>query len=330
MTVSRRPRERVKGAEASVVHVDPDAVDLMEGVDPERLDAPVNPLHLDNVRRVGLLSIVLGRRRGGRIQVVAGRQRTKWMRALKAEAERDGRPVQMLPVLLRPMDEMAAIAAAVSENAIRVEDAPMARVRKMERLHELGLTHDAIAELCGCGRIHVTRLLGLRRLAPDLQEAYDRGELGYDAAVSLSRLPPEEQVTAVQTAIYNRQSQRREAEAAHDADEARAWYEHQQPAGEPSAALARNGTNVGASSAGRSEKPAAKGKEPAPAPRRDPMGFYRTGNRIRDLTRFILQVDPRALPAEFNLLLLWILHDPGTKAEHLTARWPRLAAFFAP
>jgi ParB/RepB/Spo0J family partition protein len=256
----------------------------------ERVTTPIDQAHVDNIRHLGVIQPVVGRRNGTAIEIVAGKARVRWCRESSRLNRLAGQPPIKLPVILRPMDDRTALEVAAAENAIRVVDAPMAKARKAQRLIGRGFTQIEVARIFGVCNSAICQWLALLRLTPDLQAAVDRGEVRSDVARRLTVLPQSEQAAAVEavTAECEGRSHQRRPEAG------------------------GNGVSTG--------KPQ---RRPA---RRE---YFRTGDRARDLARYWVQVDRQCLDARFGVLLLYLSHDPETTPDDVVKAFPGLEPFFA-
>lgn len=256
----------------------------------ERVTAPIEQAHVDNVRHLGVIEPAVGRRNGDTIEIVAGKARVRWCREASRLNRLAGHPPIKLPVILRPMDDRTALEVAASENAIRVADTPMAKARKAQRLIGRGFSRMEVGRIFGVGDSAICQWVALLRLTPDLQAAVDLGEIRADVARKLTLLPQSEQagaVEAITAECEGRSHQRKPAAGA-------------------------NGVRAG--------KPPRR-----PASRE----YFRTGDRARDLARYWVQVDRQCLDARFGVLLLYLSHDPETGPADVVKVFPGLASFFA-
>lgn len=112
-----------------------------------------------SIRHAGLLQPLLARPHPdaeGRYQIIAGERR--WRASQMAG-------LAEVPVVLKPLADPEAMAAALIENLQREDLNPVEEARGYRRLvDEFGLTHQALAEALGKSRTHLTntlRLLGL-------------------------------------------------------------------------------------------------------------------------------------------------------------------------
>ena len=114
---------------------------------------------------------------GGRYEIIAGERR--WRAAQLAG-------LSEVPVVIREVDDQAAMAMALIENIQRDDLNPLEEADALQRLiSEFGLTHQQIAEAVGKSRTAVTNLLRLLELEPEVKELVDHGqlEMGHARAV---------------------------------------------------------------------------------------------------------------------------------------------------
>lgn len=112
-----------------------------------------------------------------RYEIIAGERR--WRAAqLAGLAE--------IPVVIRDVDDQAAMAMALIENIQRDDLNPLEEADALQRLiNEFGLTHQQIAQAVGKSRTAVSNLLRLLELEPEVKELVDNGqlEMGHARAV---------------------------------------------------------------------------------------------------------------------------------------------------
>jgi len=137
-------------------------IDLLEP-GPFQPRGPIAQASLDelaaSIRRAGVLQPLLARphpQAPGHFQIIAGERR--WRASQIAG-------LAELPVVVRPLGDSEAMAAALIENLQREDLNPVEEARGYKRLiDEFGLTHQALAEALGKSRAHLSntlRLLGL-------------------------------------------------------------------------------------------------------------------------------------------------------------------------
>ncbi|NEX21358.1 ParB/RepB/Spo0J family partition protein [Thiorhodococcus mannitoliphagus] len=106
---------------------------------------------------------------GARYELIAGERR--WRACQQAG-------VAEIPVVIRDVDEQAALAIGLIENIQRADLNPLEEASALARLiSEFGLTHQQIAEAVGKSRTMVTNLLRLLELEADVKALVEQSQL---------------------------------------------------------------------------------------------------------------------------------------------------------
>jgi ParB family chromosome partitioning protein len=124
----------------------------------------------DSIAAQGVIQPIVVRPLGeGRYEIVAGERR--WRASQQAG-------LREIPVVVRDVDEQAAIAIALIENIQRADLNPLEEAEALARLlTEFGLTHQQVAEAVGKSRTTVTNLLRLLELNDDVKGYLRDGRL---------------------------------------------------------------------------------------------------------------------------------------------------------
>ncbi len=139
----------------------------------------------DSIRAQGILQAIIVRPVGGGYEIVAGERR--WRAAQLAG-------LHEVPVVVRDLDDQAAMAMGLIENIQREDLNPMEEARALLRLtEEFGLTHQQIAESVGRSRSAVSNLLRLCDLHHEVAELLSQGRIEMGHARALLALPSDEQ-----------------------------------------------------------------------------------------------------------------------------------------
>lgn len=146
----------------------------------------------DSIAAQGVIQPIVVRPIGeGRYEIVAGERR--WRASQQAG-------LSEIPVVVRDVDEQAAIAIALIENIQRDDLNPLEEAGALQRLlTEFGLTHQQVAEAVGKSRTTVTNLLRLLELNDDVKQYLQAGrmEMGHARAL-LGLRGPQQSETARQ------------------------------------------------------------------------------------------------------------------------------------
>jgi ParB family transcriptional regulator, chromosome partitioning protein len=159
----------------------------------------------DSIRAQGVVQPIVVRSAGcDRYEIVAGERR--W-RAAKLAG------LKNVPVVVRTLDERGAMAVALVENIQRADLNPLEEAEALHKLiEECGLTHEKTAEAVGRSRAHVSNLLRLMDLEPEVQALVRDGRLSLGHAKVLLGVQGERQ-RALAGQVVERQLSVRQTEA---------------------------------------------------------------------------------------------------------------------
>lgn len=130
---------------------------------------------------------------GARYELIAGERR--WRACQQAG-------VAEIPVVIREVDEQAALAIALIENIQRADLNPLEEASALERLiSEFSLTHQQIAEAVGKSRTMVTNLLRLLELNVDVKVLVEQSRLEMGHARALLGLKGDAQSRAARQVV---------------------------------------------------------------------------------------------------------------------------------
>ncbi|MCP4008749.1 MAG: ParB/RepB/Spo0J family partition protein [Proteobacteria bacterium] len=133
-------------------------------------------------------------------EIIAGERR--WRAAQIAQLTK-------VPVIIRKVEDEAAIAVALIENIQREDLSALEEARGISRLlEEFGLTHQQAATSIGRSRTAVTNLLRLLALHPGVQEMLEQKMFDMGHARALLSVPEMDQVRAAQAIVKGKMSVR--------------------------------------------------------------------------------------------------------------------------
>ena len=163
------------------------AIELFEP-SPYQPRGAMDPTALDelteSIRSRGVLQPILARPHPdtpGHYQIIAGERR--WRAAQRAG-------LHEIPVLIRPLSEAEAMAAALVENLQRQDLNALEEAEGYRRLiDEFGLTQDALGAAVGKSRSHVANTMRLLNLPAAVQAAVHQGALSAGHARALLSHP---------------------------------------------------------------------------------------------------------------------------------------------
>jgi ParB family chromosome partitioning protein len=134
-----------------------------------------------SIGELGVLQPLLVREVDDGYELIAGERR--WRAAKRAG-------LQMVPVLVRPADDLASLEQAVVENLHRQDLNPLEEAAAYQQLIEdFSLTHDQLAARVGNSRAAVTNMLRLFQLPPSIQRLVGERQLSAGHARALLGTP---------------------------------------------------------------------------------------------------------------------------------------------
>lgn len=165
-----------------VDQIEPNRFQPRKDIDLERLRELA-----DSIRVHGVVQpIVVRAFDNGRYELVAGERRWRAAR-LAGLAE--------IPVVVRKLDDRAALALALIENIQREDLNPLEQAEAMRRLlEEFAMTHQQLAEAVGKSRTTITNLLRLLDLHPEVKKLLAKGRIEMGHARALLGLAGEKQI----------------------------------------------------------------------------------------------------------------------------------------
>lgn len=151
-------------------------------IDPEKLQELA-----DSIKAQGVIQPVVVRKIDlEKYEIIAGERR--WRAAQIAG-------LQQLPVVIKNIDDRAAMAVALIENIQREDLNPLEEAEALKRLlDEFAMTHQQVADAVGKSRATVTNLLRLMDLHPDVKKLLLNRQLEMGHARALLSLDGQRQV----------------------------------------------------------------------------------------------------------------------------------------
>jgi ParB family chromosome partitioning protein len=153
----------------------------------------INPEKLqelaDSIKAQGIIQPVVVRKIAlEKYEIIAGERR--WRAAQLAG-------LQQVPVVVKEIDDRAAMAIALIENIQREDLNPLEEADALKRLlDEFAMTHQQIADAVGKSRTTITNLLRLMELHPEVKKLLINGQLEMGHARALLSLDGIKQVAA--------------------------------------------------------------------------------------------------------------------------------------
>ncbi|MGZ5050522.1 MAG: ParB/RepB/Spo0J family partition protein [Methylobacter sp.] len=151
-------------------------------IDPEKLQELA-----DSIKAQGIVQPIVVRTAGPeKYEIIAGERR--WRAAQLAG-------LQQVPVVIKEIDDRAAMAIALIENIQREDLNPLEEAEALRRLlDEFEMTHQQIADAVGKSRVTVTNLLRLMDLHPEVKKLLASRQLEMGHARALLSLDGAQQV----------------------------------------------------------------------------------------------------------------------------------------
>jgi len=150
----------------------------------------------ESIKAQGIVQPILVRELGyNRYEIVAGERRWRAAQLIG---------LANVPVIVKDIDDRAAIAVALIENIQREDLNPLEEAEALRRLlKEFELTHQQIADAVGRSRAAVTNLLRLNELDENVKDMLAKRQLGMGHARALLVLDNVRQVLIAETIIKN-------------------------------------------------------------------------------------------------------------------------------
>lgn len=185
-------------------------IDLNDPLDDNRIDLPVDPAMVANMKAVGVIEpVVITVRKvapGGDVTpemanrlsgpfVVDGRRRVMHARVANKELEKEGQEKVKVPYILKSGEDPAKLVAwAKSANRFRVDNGPLRSaydVRQMMNVHNF--TIEDCATVLGASEQTIRNWLTLLDQPKEIREAIEKQEITTTAALMLAPLKDEAQ-----------------------------------------------------------------------------------------------------------------------------------------
>lgn len=198
-------KQAIPGKRLNAFAVDPKdlslVVDENHPLYDERVAFPVDEALVRNVMVYGVLEPVLVTKEGDEVLVVDGRQRVKAAIEANRRLSERGESELRVPCMVRRGNVESLFGVSVSANEQRLDDTPLGRARKAQRLDSLGYTLGEIAIVFGVTEQAIKGWLVLSECSPKVQKAVETGMISATAAVQLATLSAQDQVSKLEELI---------------------------------------------------------------------------------------------------------------------------------
>ena len=156
-----------------------------------------------SIAEKGVLQPLLVRPLEGGYEIVAGERRYRAAKAAGLDA---------VPVVVRELDDQAALEIAIVENLQREDLNPVEEARAFQQLLEFGASQEEVGKAVGKSRSAIANSLRLLALSPAALAALEEGKLTAGHARAILAQPEEDRAWALET-ILGRQLTVRQAES---------------------------------------------------------------------------------------------------------------------
>jgi len=159
----------------------------------ERVELPLSEEFVLNVMSLGVKKNIIITKIGEQGYVIDGRQRVRAAREANKRLAKLGEPLLRVPGVQQKGEEPLLMTIGVSTNEFNMEDTPLAKARKAQRLRDRGLDDEEIATAFGVTTKAIGNWEKLLGLAPPVKKAVASGKVSASAAAQLHDLPAAEQ-----------------------------------------------------------------------------------------------------------------------------------------
>jgi ParB family chromosome partitioning protein len=194
---------------STVFNFDPDALVII-GIDTD--DGPEHHLYderikrkgyvtapfVDNVIEMGIIETISVTKVGNKGVVVDGRRRVLAARKANEKLRALGEELVLVPALLKRGDEEGLMGVLISGNEHRMDDDPITRAEKAERLKSRGRNNVQIGKYFGVSGTAIGNWLKVLDCIAVVKNAVRAGKLSMSAAIELADLEPEKQKEALE------------------------------------------------------------------------------------------------------------------------------------
>jgi ParB family chromosome partitioning protein len=201
MAEKKRVRDALKGqheGKKDAFLLDPDKIVLVDdrgsSLYDKRSKEPLNENLVLNIMAIGVhtpISVTLNTDTG-EIECVVGRRRVLHNREANKRLRAKGLEPRWIPATVKRGDAATMLDLIVSENEHRKADSPSGRANKMQRMADLGRSHEHIANQFDCTVATVKNTLSLLTLPASVLKLVDSGTISLSHGYKLTKLDPDE------------------------------------------------------------------------------------------------------------------------------------------
>jgi ParB family chromosome partitioning protein len=166
-----------------------------------RIKLPLDEAMVLNIMTYGVLETVIARKNGVYAEVIDGRRRVMHAREANKRLKKMGSDTLTVRTDMKRGDDGHVFGMSVSTNEQRLDDTPMAKAQKLQRMLDLGKTEEECAIAFGVTKVAVKQWLKLLDLSAYVRGKVDKAEISASAAAKFSDLSHDEQKEAVDKLI---------------------------------------------------------------------------------------------------------------------------------
>jgi ParB family chromosome partitioning protein len=193
---------RIAPENLTIVGLDCDVSVCPELADPDRINLGTNFEELVlSIAAVGIRQAISIKKIGEYVCVVAGRRRVRAAREANKRLRKAGDENAILVPCVPEEKGKDLLTTLIVENVNRVEDSPIAKARKAQRLVERGITASKIGVIFGVSAQTVNGWLEMLGAPPETLAALERGETTATTAKAIAKLPAAKRAEAQKASV---------------------------------------------------------------------------------------------------------------------------------
>jgi ParB family chromosome partitioning protein len=158
----------------------------------------VSEAMIKNVQSMGVIETISVTKVGNQAVVVDGRRRVLAARKANKRLKKRGEEPLLVPALIKKGDEEGLMGVLISGNEHRLDDDPITRAEKAQRLKDRGRNNVQIGLYFGVSGTSVGNWLKVLDCVSVVKNAVRSGDISMSAALELADLDPEEQKEALE------------------------------------------------------------------------------------------------------------------------------------
>lgn len=166
-----------------------------------RIELPLDEALVRNIMCNGVIEPVVIAKQHDQPVVVDGRQRVRAAVEANRRLGAEGKELVRVTAVIRRGDESNLFGVSISANENRQDDTPLGRAQKCARYLAMGRSEEEAAITFGVTLNCVRQWLKVLECSPVVRKAVEEGKIAASAAAQLADLEPDEQESALASAI---------------------------------------------------------------------------------------------------------------------------------